>query len=123
MFSQEQILLMLIPAAPLAACLITALFGWLLRGRSHWPVILALGLSFACSLMLLRDMQIRCKQASNHAGQGRLRVDGSALDLGRRAGGVGSRSRWANRRARCRHAAREGHLRAFASTLPCGPIR
>ena len=46
-------LLILIPALPLAAAVIVAVLGpRLLRGRSHWPVILGIGLSFLCSLML-----------------------------------------------------------------------
>lgn len=46
--------LVLIPALPLAAALITALLGpKLLKSQSHWPTILAFGGSFACSVALL----------------------------------------------------------------------
>ncbi|HVX13192.1 MAG TPA: NADH-quinone oxidoreductase subunit L [Pirellulales bacterium] len=52
--SDIETLLILIPGLPLAACLITALFGAsLLRERSHWPVVAAVVGSFICSLFLL----------------------------------------------------------------------
>ena len=53
-------LLVLIPALPLAACLATAIFGrrWL-RERSHWPSVAATLLSFACSLLLVSEVQSR----------------------------------------------------------------
>ena len=49
-----QIALGLIPAAPLAACLLIALTGvrWL-RGQSHWPCILGIAASLAASLAVL----------------------------------------------------------------------
>jgi NADH-quinone oxidoreductase subunit L len=47
-------LLPLIPALPLAAAMLTAVLGpRLLRGRSHWPTVIALVLSCAASLTLL----------------------------------------------------------------------
>ncbi len=52
--STRQALLWLIPLAPLAAALLTALLGpMLLRGRSHVPCCAALAVAFACSLTLL----------------------------------------------------------------------
>src|SRR5687767_11502420 len=46
--------LKLIPALPLAAALLVAILGAkVLKEHSHWPVIVALGLSFVCSLGLL----------------------------------------------------------------------
>jgi NADH-quinone oxidoreductase subunit L len=49
--------LMLIPALPLAAAILVALLGpKLLKEQSHWPIILALGASFACSLVLLNSV-------------------------------------------------------------------
>jgi NADH-quinone oxidoreductase subunit L len=53
MFKLET-LMVLIPGLPLASTLVTALLGkCVLRGRSHLPTIVALGLAFVCSLMLL----------------------------------------------------------------------
>src|SRR5215470_170508 len=49
--------LILIPALPLAAAVLVAVLGArVLRGFSHWPVILALAGSFICSLVLLREV-------------------------------------------------------------------
>jgi NADH-quinone oxidoreductase subunit L len=49
--------LILIPALPLAAAVLVAALGpRLLRGYSHWPVILALVGSFVMSLVLLREV-------------------------------------------------------------------
>ncbi|WP_197443147.1 NADH-quinone oxidoreductase subunit L [Lignipirellula cremea] len=46
-------LLILVPALPLAAAILTALLGpRVLRGQSHWPIIVALGGAFVCSLCL-----------------------------------------------------------------------
>src|SRR5687768_8481744 len=59
--------LILIPALPLAAAVIAALLGpKVLRGLSHWPVILALIGSFVCSLVLLREVAQR--QSTANAG-------------------------------------------------------
>ena len=47
-------LIPLIPAAPLLACLFTAISGpWLLKQNSHWPCWLGVGVSFVLSLGLL----------------------------------------------------------------------
>ena len=52
--------LVLIPALPLAAAGVAALFGSkLLRGYSHLPVVLALIGSFACSVAVLREVASR----------------------------------------------------------------
>src|SRR5436190_15228158 len=48
--------LILIPALPLGAAVVVALLGpRVLRGYSHWPVVLALGASFLASLVLARE--------------------------------------------------------------------
>jgi NADH-quinone oxidoreductase subunit L len=55
--SAQQIILWLIPGAPLAAMIVTALVGpKLLRERSHWPCWLAIAVSAACSLILLTQL-------------------------------------------------------------------
>ncbi len=52
--SAFQVCLWLIPAAPLLAALVTAFLGHrLLRERSHWPCVLALGVSCLLSLLVL----------------------------------------------------------------------
>lgn len=43
-------LLWLIPGLPLAAAVIVTLFGRVLKGQSHWPVILAVGGAFAVAI-------------------------------------------------------------------------
>lgn len=49
--------LILIPALPLAAAIIIALFGARVLGEaSHWPVVIAIGGSFLCSLLLIREI-------------------------------------------------------------------
>jgi NADH-quinone oxidoreductase subunit L len=59
--------LILIPALPLAAAVLVAVLGArVLKSYSHWPVILALGGSFVCSLVLLREVN----QAPRSAGDG-----------------------------------------------------
>ena len=47
-------LLWLIPAAPLAAAVLIAFAGsrWL-RGASHWPCVVAIGVSALCAITLL----------------------------------------------------------------------
>jgi NADH-quinone oxidoreductase subunit L len=53
-------LLILIPALPLAAAILTAALGKrVLRGGSHWPAIAALLLSFLASIALLFEVQKR----------------------------------------------------------------
>ena len=50
----QQLVLWLIPVAPLLAAVVTALLGpKLLRGKSHLPCWSALAVSFVCSLILL----------------------------------------------------------------------
>src|SRR5205085_4854580 len=49
--------LILIPALPLAAAVLVAVLGpRFLRSYSHWPVVLALAISFVASLILLREV-------------------------------------------------------------------
>jgi NADH-quinone oxidoreductase subunit L len=51
--------LILIPALPLAAAVVCAVLGpKLLRGYSHWPVVLAFLGSFLASLVLLREVAV-----------------------------------------------------------------
>lgn len=60
------LLLVLIPGLPLAAAILTALLGpRILRSQSHFPVILALLASFACSVLLVREVHRR----QSHEGQ------------------------------------------------------
>ena len=55
--STQQMILWLIPGAPLAAAIVTALLGpKLLREKSHWPCWLAIGVSAICSLVLLTQL-------------------------------------------------------------------
>jgi NADH-quinone oxidoreductase subunit L len=57
MFSVET-LLVVIPALPLAAALLCAALGkWLLREKSHWPVVLAIGASCLASIALVFAVQ------------------------------------------------------------------
>jgi len=50
----QQMILWLIPGAPLASAIVTALLGpKFLRERSHWPCWMALAISAVCSLVLL----------------------------------------------------------------------
>jgi NADH-quinone oxidoreductase subunit L len=51
-----QSLVILIPLLPLAAAIIVGCFGWLLKGRSHLPVVAALAISFVLSLLLLKEV-------------------------------------------------------------------
>jgi NADH:ubiquinone oxidoreductase subunit 5 (subunit L)/multisubunit Na+/H+ antiporter MnhA subunit len=44
--------LWVIPAAPLAAFLITILFGRdVLKSQAHWPGIIGVGISFICAIL------------------------------------------------------------------------
>src|SRR5690348_6169955 len=54
-----RILLVLIPALPLAAAIVTAVFGRALGERSHVPVVLGIAGSFLCSLGLLAQVNER----------------------------------------------------------------
>lgn len=50
--------LILIPALPLAAAILIGLFGTRVLGEaSHWPVVIAIGGSFICSLLLINEIQ------------------------------------------------------------------
>ena len=60
-----KILLVLIPALPLAATLVTAALGKrVLRHQSHWPLVVALGGSLVTSLLLLIEVNGRSRQAA-----------------------------------------------------------
>jgi NADH-quinone oxidoreductase subunit L len=64
-------LVILVPALPLAATLVTAALGkGMLRDRSHWPSVVAIGLSCLASLLLVAEVQ----RASQNATQGDQRV-------------------------------------------------
>ena len=53
-----KMLLILIPALPLAAAILTAVLGKrVLREQSHWPTVAALLLSFVASIVLLFQVQ------------------------------------------------------------------
>ena len=54
MFSSIERLIVMIPALPLAAALVTPIVGkkWL-KERSHWPVLVCIVAAFLCSLRLL----------------------------------------------------------------------
>ena len=60
-------LLILIPALPLFAAMLTACLGPWLKERSHWPVVIAMGLSFLCSLMLLKEVNSDAQYGSHAA--------------------------------------------------------
>ncbi len=70
-------LMILIPALPLAAAILTACFGRVLKQRSHWFSVAAIGCSFLCSLMLA--MQVRAAVTGNGADGG---VDGDGHGIG-----------------------------------------
>jgi NADH-quinone oxidoreductase subunit L len=50
-------LMILIPALPLAAAVLTALFGRMLGERSHWPVVVGLVSAFGCAVALLGQVR------------------------------------------------------------------
>jgi NADH-quinone oxidoreductase subunit L len=53
-------LLVLIPALPLVATVVTAIFGrWVLKANSHLPVIVALVASCGASLLLLAEVRVK----------------------------------------------------------------
>jgi NADH:ubiquinone oxidoreductase subunit 5 (subunit L)/multisubunit Na+/H+ antiporter MnhA subunit len=59
------LLMVLIPALPLAATVITAALGrYVLRELSHWPVLLATVTAFALSLVLLYDVRTAASAAT-----------------------------------------------------------
>ena len=47
---------LLVPLAPLAAAVLVGLFGWILRGASHWPVLLGILAALAASLVILSNV-------------------------------------------------------------------
>ena len=62
-----EVLLVCIPALPLAAAVVTALLGArVLKSRSHWPVVAAIIVSFFCSAALV--LQVR-RAASDSGGR------------------------------------------------------
>jgi NADH-quinone oxidoreductase subunit L len=64
MLMTTESLVILIPLLPLAAAIVVGCFGWLLKGRSHLPVVAALAVSFALSLLLLKEVS---SEANSHA--------------------------------------------------------
>jgi len=64
-----QLLLVLIPALPLAAALVTAVLGPRLLGSAgHVPTVLALGASFCLSVVLLSDVRWQSTEATQRVG-------------------------------------------------------
>ena len=62
-------MLVLVPALPLAAAILTAALGpKVLRQQSHWPTVVGIGLSFLASLVLLLQVQSAAGQAEHEAG-------------------------------------------------------
>lgn len=61
-------LMILIPALPLAAAVLTALFGRMLGERSHWPVVVALVSAFGCAVALLGQVQHESTASSSTVG-------------------------------------------------------
>ena len=116
-------LLILIPALPLAATLLTAALGQrVLRGRSHLPVVAAIALSFVASILLVFQVQ---EQIERH-GRGRT---GLADRLRRRRSRSGAGPTF---RGDAEPSVRTGSTAlalcqrlaaTSASTSPCGPIR
>ncbi len=69
MDSKLHLLMVLVPGLPLAAALLTALFGPRhLKAASHWPVILALAGSFAASVALLSEVKQRSAESAAQGG-------------------------------------------------------
>jgi NADH-quinone oxidoreductase subunit L len=60
-------LLILIPALPLCAAVVTACLGPWLKTRSHWPVVIAMVLAFLSSLMLLKEVNSDAEFGSHAA--------------------------------------------------------
>ena len=62
-------MMILVPALPLLATIITALFGkHVLRSASHLPVVLALAAASVCSFVLLREVQYAAEGAPRGVG-------------------------------------------------------
>ncbi len=69
MDSKLHLLMVLVPGLPLAAAVLTALFGpRQLKAASHWPVILALAGSFLASLALLGEVKQRSAETGGQGG-------------------------------------------------------
>ncbi|MFM7072395.1 MAG: proton-conducting transporter membrane subunit, partial [Planctomycetota bacterium] len=69
MDSKLHFLMVLVPGLPLAAAILTAMFGPRhLKSASHWPVILALAGSCACSLALLGEVKQRSADTASKGG-------------------------------------------------------
>ena len=61
-------LVKLVPALPLLAAIVTAALGrGVLRGKSHWPAVAAIGLSLLASLLLLFEVSGRSRAAAGAA--------------------------------------------------------
>ena len=66
--SDIDLLLVLIPGLPLAAAVVTAIFGKPLLGRqSHWPTVLALAFAFLASVALLVEVGRASRLAAERA--------------------------------------------------------
>jgi NADH-quinone oxidoreductase subunit L len=79
----QQLVLWLIPGAPLAAAIVIALFGpRLLREQSRWPCWLALAISAACALTLLWVILPPYFEATDHGPTEVLAPGYSWLDIG-----------------------------------------
>ncbi len=114
-------LLILIPALPLAATLLTAALGRrVLRGRSHVPVVTALLLSFAASVFVVFRVQERIAHDGGAGQGGAGRGNRDALALGGR-----DQRQWpgANSPRKPRDVLSRLSAAASRSTSPCGPIR
>ena len=73
--SELALRLTLIPGLPLVAAVLVGLCGRpLLKQRSHWPVVLALGASFVLSLILLRDVAHEAESAATSSAIGYERI-------------------------------------------------
>ena len=116
-------LLILIPAMPLVAAVVTAVLGpRVLRGRSHVPTVLALGISFVASLLLLFQVD---------RGAGRKRPSRATRSATRRSSPCGpgrsstTRTRPRRRAVRHRRASAPPARRRTTSTSAsrCGPTR
>ncbi|HTN75928.1 MAG TPA: hypothetical protein VL096_11805, partial [Pirellulaceae bacterium] len=67
-------LMVLIPALPLLAAVLTAILGpKLLKELSHWPIVVGIGGSFICSLLLLLNVNA-AQQAADARSEGQQAV-------------------------------------------------
>ena len=81
-------LLILIPALPLLAAVLTACFGRRLKERSHWPVVIAMALGVSVEPDAVEGGEFRRQlrfACGIRRGPHRLRRDVHALELGRRS--------------------------------------